>query len=165
MTNDIFMRNHSVILLAEDNDDDAFFIERAFRKARLANPIKRVTDGVEAINYLEGEGDYANRDQFPFPFFLLLDLKMPKMDGFGVLKWIRENPRLNHLLVVVLTGQKVDSIAHQYLVEKAYELGANSFLHKTPNFDDMVQLAATLGGYWLLVNIPPPAPAQLSPAR
>lgn len=127
------MHDLATILLAEDNDDDAFLIERAFLKARLANPIMRVKDGVEAIAYLAGEGEYSDRKKFPCPYFILLDLKMPRTDGFGVLQWIREHPKLKKLLVVVLTGQPVDSPAHAFMVEKAYELGANSFLRKSPN--------------------------------
>ncbi len=150
-----------MILLAEDNDNDAFFIERAFRKARLANPILRVTDGEEVIAYLEGEGGYTDRTKYPCPYFLLLDLFMPKIDGFGVLKWIREHPLHRQMLVVVLTGQNLDHPDHNPLVARAYELGANSFLRKTPNFEDMVKLAQTIGGYWLMVNVPPPAPVEI----
>lgn len=161
MNND-FVNDHAVILLAEDNNEDAFFIERAFRTARLANPIIRVTNGEEAIAYLDGEDKYADREKYPCPYFLLLDLKMPKVDGFGVLEWIRKHPLLNNMLVVVLTGHPTDSSAHESMVARAYELGANSFLRKTPNFDDMVKLVTALGGYWLMVNVPPPAPARLS---
>jgi CheY-like chemotaxis protein len=151
-----FIKEHAVILLAEDNDDDAFFIQRAFEKARLSNPIIRVTDGEQVIQYLEGEEKYSDRNAFPCPYFLLLDLMMPKVDGFGVLEWIRKHPLHNKTLVVVLTGQNVDSPDKNPLVARAYELGANSFLRKTPNFDDMVRLVQTIGGYWLMVNVPPP---------
>lgn len=151
-----FINEHAVILLAEDSDDDAFFIQRAFDKARLSNPIIRVTDGEEVIAYLEGEGKYIDRTAFPCPYFLLLDLMMPKLDGFGVLEWIRKHPLHKKMLVVVLTGQNIDSAEKNPLVARAYELGANSFLHKSPNFEDMVRLVQTIGGYWLMVNVPPP---------
>ena len=156
-----FLKKHAVILLAEDNDDDAFFIERAFRKARLANPINRVVDGEEVVAYLEGEGKYADRDKFPCPYFLLLDLKMPRLDGFGVLKWIRQHPLLNETLVVVLTGQDVDAPGNKEMVDRAYALGANSVLRKTPKFEDMVKLLSAVGGYWLMVNVPPPRSQNL----
>lgn len=148
MRNDV--SDTTTILLAEDNDDDAFFIQRAFKKARVANPLRRVKNGQEAINYLEGIGVFNNRDKFPYPCFLLLDLRMPKVDGFEVLEWIRAHPEHKDLAVVVLTSEKEDP-----LVQKAHDLGATSLFRKTPNFDDMVKLVEGLHSYWLITNVAP----------
>ena len=140
----------STILLAEDNDDDAFLMCRAFRKARLLNPLVRVRGGEEAIAYLKGEGCYSNRARYPIPFLLLLDLKMPRVNGFEVLQWVREQEDLKRMLVVILT-----SSTRQPDINHAYDLGANSYLSKPTDFDELVQLLGRLQGYWLITNIAP----------
>lgn len=133
-----------VILVAEDDENHVFFIKRAFERASLLNPVHFVSDGEQAIAYLAGEGKYFNRDEFPLPSLLLLDLKMPNKDGFEVLEWIREHPTLSALRVIVLTtsGATTD-------INRAYKLGANSFLTKPMNFTDLVQLTRWVKGYWL----------------
>ena len=143
-------QDHTTILLAEDNNDDVFFIQRAFEKARVANPLRRVRNGEEAIEYLQGNGIYSDREQYPYPCFLLLDLKMPKVDGFEVLEWIQTHPEHKDLPIVVLTSEKEDP-----LVRKAYDLGATALFKKTPNFEDMVKLVEGLHSYWLITNVPP----------
>jgi CheY-like chemotaxis protein len=100
------MPDTGVILLAEDREDDVVLIRRAFRQAYVNNPLQVVQDGVEAISYLRGEGKYSNREEYPLPDLILLDLKMPRVDGFEVLKWIREQPSLATLRVVVLTSSE-----------------------------------------------------------
>lgn len=105
------------ILLAEDDENDVFFMERAFKEAQIANPLIRVKDGEEAIAYLEGSGAYADRIQFPLPYLVLLDLKMPRKNGFEVISWVREQPCLKRLPLVVLTSSKEDPD-----VNRAYEL-------------------------------------------
>src|SRR5437879_4965922 len=97
-------KHHSTILLAEDNEDDILLMQRAFAKARLANPLRVVHDGDEAIRYLTGEEPYADRHENPFPLMMLLDLHLPKVDGFEVLHWLRDKPELDGLIVVVLTS-------------------------------------------------------------
>src|ERR1051326_7062364 len=119
------MPDNSVILLAEDREDDVLLIRRAFNKANLLNPLHVVQDGEEAIAYLKGEGQYANRAEYPLPSLLLLDLKMPRKNGFEVLQWIRQQPSLSALRVVVLT-----SSSEIQDVNMAYRLGSNSFLVK-----------------------------------
>jgi CheY-like chemotaxis protein len=141
---------HTTILLAEDSNDDVFFLQRAFKKARVANPLRRVRNGQEAIEYLEGRGNYRDRAQFPYPCFLLLDLRMPKVDGFEVLQWIRAHPAHKDLPIVVLTAETEDP-----LVQKAHDLGATSLFRKTPNFEDMVKLVEGLHSYWLITNVRP----------
>src|SRR5260221_1321895 len=96
--------DRSTVLLAEDDPDDVLLTQIAFEKARLANPLQVVRDGEEAIAYLNGEGHFADRHRFPFPILLLLDLKMPKLNGFQVLEWLRQHPRLKRLPVAVMTS-------------------------------------------------------------
>lgn len=139
--------NPEFILIVEDNDDHALLIQHAFRQARMANPTYRVTHGDEAIEYLSGEGRYANRVEFPLPSLVLLDLKMPRRNGFEVLEWIRKQPGLKNLRVVVLTTS--DEIRD---VNRAYELGANSFLVKPVNLPDLTQIVLAINSYWMLMN-------------
>ena len=134
----------SPILVVEDDQDHAFFIRRAFQRAGLLNPTHFVEDGDKALAYLAGEGAYHNRVEFPLPSLMLLDLKMPNMDGFEVLEWVRAHPTLSALRIIVLTtsGATAD-------INRAYRLGANSFLTKPMNFTDLVQLTKWVKGYWL----------------
>src|SRR5678816_4089458 len=99
-----FGMHHSTILLAEDNEDDIILMQRAFARARLANPLQVVHDGDEAISYLAGEPPYSDRLSHPFPLMLLLDLHLPKVNGFEVLRWLQAQPGLRDLIVVVLTS-------------------------------------------------------------
>jgi CheY-like chemotaxis protein len=131
------------ILLAEDFEDDARIIQYVLKKAQVTNPIIVVPDGAEAIAYLKGEGFYADRVKFPLPSVLLLDLKMPKRNGFEVLEWCKAQPHLKNMLVVVLSGyQELES------VNRAYALGAHSFLVKPCNVEDIANLMKTYKGYW-----------------
>jgi CheY-like chemotaxis protein len=139
-----------VILLAEDREDDIVLIRKAFSKASFLNPLHVVRDGEEAIAYLSGTGHYANRPEYPLPELLLLDLKMPKVDGFEVLSWIRRQPDLAALRVVVLTSS--DRIQD---VNRAYQLGANSFLVKPVDFEHFVEVTKALKGYWLWMTKAP----------
>jgi CheY-like chemotaxis protein len=138
------MSERAVILLAEDQEDDVLLIRRAFSKARIPNPLYVVGNGEEVIWYLKGEGKYANREEYPLPDLLLLDLKMPIMDGFEVVKWIRRQPCLAGLRVLVLTSS--DSVRD---VNLAYKLGANSFLVKPLEFEDYTTLGSLIQDYWL----------------
>jgi len=136
--------SQGLILLAEDREDEVLLIRRAFREANFVNPLRVVPDGEEAIAYLEGKGKYANREEYPIPALLLLDLKIPRKDGFEVLDWIRHHPQLSALRVVVLTAS--DHISD---VNRAYQLGANSFLVKPVDFDDFVEMTQALRCYWM----------------
>jgi len=149
------MSHGQTILVAEDNDDHVILIKRAFRYANLLNPLHFVCDGAEAIAYLNGDGKYANREEYPLPTLLLLDLKMPNKNGFEVMEWIREQPTLRNLRVVVLTTS--DRVVD---VQRAYQLGASSFLIKPLDFRDFVQLAPTLKAS---LSGPPAAPPQGEP--
>src|ERR1044072_2358182 len=135
------MSDQAVILLAEDSENDILLTRRAFAKAHLVNPLHVVRDGVEAIAYLKGVEPYANRAEYPLPDLLLLDLKMPRKDGFEVMRWIRDQPGLRGLRIVVLTSS--DRIRD---VNLAYQLGANSFLVKPVNFERFVEVSQALKG-------------------
>jgi CheY-like chemotaxis protein len=125
-------------------------MRKAFQKASLTNPIHIVRDGEEAIAYLIGEGKYANRDEFPLPVLVLLDLKLPRRDGFEVLSWIRRQPGLRSLPVVVLTSSN-----EMRDVNRAYQLGANSFFVKELDFLGTVDLGKLLHTYWLKKSLTP----------
>src|SRR5579864_3774700 len=146
------MPDNALFLLVEDDEDQVNLVRRAFRKANIVNPLQVVRSGQEAMVYLEGAGPYSNRDEFPLPKLVLLDLKMPGIDGFDVLRWIRRQPGLSSLRVVVLTASNETRD-----VNLAYELGANSFLVKPVDFGDFVQLTQALQGYWIWLNTNPEA--------
>ena len=154
------MLDEKSILLAEDDPNDVLLLERAFQKAGLRNSLKIVPDGEQAIDYLSGRGIYADREQYPLPFLILLDLKMPGTDGFEVLQWLRADPELKRLLVVVLTSSNLQSD-----VDRAYELGANSYLVKPVGFDEMVHLVQRFEIYWSEINRTPSSPGSLKTER
>jgi CheY-like chemotaxis protein len=137
----------STILLVEDDEADILLLRRAFRNARIANPLLEVRDGQAAIQYLAGEGDYADRTLYPIPFLVLLDLRLPKLSGFEVMAWIRERAHLANVIVVVLTASD-----HVPDVTKARDLGANSYLVKPGNFEELVQMVKRIRGRWLLLD-------------
>src|SRR5436190_15241380 len=144
------MPDHSLILLVEDREDDILLIRRAFIKGNVLNPLQVVRDGDEAIMYLAGEGRYANRSEFPLPDLVLLDLKMPRTDGFEVIRWIRQQPGFSTLRVVVLTSsQELKD------VNLAYQLGANSFLVKPVDFERFIEMSQAIKGYWLWMSKAP----------
>ena len=144
------MPEPQVILLVEDRDDDVVLILRAFKQANLPTPIHVVRHGEEAIHYLAGKGKYAVRSEYPLPTLVLLDLKMPLVDGFEVLRWIRSQPGLSSLLVIVLTSSE-----QMRDVNRAYQLGANSFLIKPMDFENATTLSQMIYDYWLRANQPP----------
>lgn len=136
-----------VILVVEDDPNDVMLIQRAFGKARILNPVRTVSHGDEAVAYLSGEGPFADRDAYPFPVLVLLDLKLPRRSGLEVLGWIRSQPGLKRLPIVVLTSSK-ESID----INRAYDLGANSYLVKPVGFDSLLELVKSLEVYWMMLN-------------
>ena len=138
------------ILLVEDDPNDVLLIRRAFRKSDVVNPIQVVGDGEEAIAYLSGRGPYADRERYPLPVLLLLDLKLPRKSGFEVLEWLRQQPGLKRLPVAVLT-----SSAETPDINRAYDLGANSYLVKPVRFEGLLRMVQTLNLYWLIINEKP----------
>ena len=129
----------------EDSRRDAEAFEVLFRSMHILNPIVIVEDGAKAIAYLKGEGEYADREKFPAPALVLLDLKMPNIDGFGVLEWIKSQSHLKNLFVVVLSA--FDGLRE---VKRAYELGARSFLVKPCNRADFENLMKSFPGHWVI---------------
>jgi len=140
-----------IILLVEDNPDDVALTIRAFKKNSISNKVIVAKDGVEALDYLFGTGMYAARDVTELPVVILLDLKLPKIDGLEVLKRIRQDERTKLIPVVILT-----SSSEQKDVVNGYSLGANSYIRKPVEFDQFVEAMKYLGLYWLLWNEPPP---------
>jgi CheY-like chemotaxis protein len=137
----------TTILLAEDDQNDVMLIKRAFSKSHVINPIACVENGEEAVAYLAGHGEYADREQHPLPFMMLLDLKLPRLSGHEVLKWLREQPGLKRLPVVVLTSSREPSD-----INRAYEVGANSYLVKPVVFEEFSTLLKQLQVYWLMLS-------------
>lgn len=139
------------ILLVEDDNADAMLIERAFRRARIDNPVRRVGDGDAAVQYLSGLSPYGDRDKHPLPVLILLDLKLPRRSGFEVLSWLRaQDSGVQRLPVVVLT-----SSSHSQDVNRAYDLGANSYLVKPGGPDALLEMIQKLDTYWLTINRSP----------
>jgi CheY-like chemotaxis protein len=133
-----------VILLAEDNSDDVFFMQRAAKAAGIPVPLQVAPHGQAVIDYLEGTGEFADREKFPLPFLIFLDLKMPHRSGLEVLEWIRQQPQFQTLLVLVLTTSREETD-----VQRAYRLGANSYLVKPPNASQLAELIRLVKAYWL----------------
>ncbi len=132
------------ILQVEDDRNDVFFLQHAFKAAGITHPLQVVRDGQEAIEYLSGIGQFAERARHPFPCLILLDLKLPRKNGFEVLDWVREKEDLRQLTVIVLTssGRQVD-------IDRAYLLGANSFVIKPSKLEERLELAKLIKAYWL----------------
>jgi CheY-like chemotaxis protein len=135
------------ILVVEDSPDDVLLLQRAFRRANLLNPVQVVADGQAAIDYLRGARPYQDRAAFPLPALVLLDLKLPRRSGHEVLEWIRAQPGLRRVPVAVLTTSRESPD-----VNRAYDLGANSYLAKPVDFDALLELVKTLQLYWMILN-------------
>lgn len=145
------MTEKAVLLLVEDNPDDEALAVRALKKNHVLNEVIVVRDGVEALDYLYGTGKYEGRDVAKQPEVVLLDLKLPKVDGLEVLKRIRSDERTKYLPVVVLTS----SSEEKDLVE-SYKLGANSYIRKPVDFQQFSEAIQQLRLYWLVLNVPAP---------
>ena len=143
---------NKVILLVEDNPKDEALTLRALKKSNIANVVVVTRDGVEALDYLFGKGAYADRDRKEMPQLILLDLKLPKVDGLQVLSSIRANERTKRLPVVIFTS----SSEEEDLIN-SYNLGANSYVRKPVEFDQFMEATRQLGMYWLVLNQAPPA--------
>lgn len=139
-----------LILLVEDDPYDATLIQRAINKARILNPVHRLSDGAQAIDYLAGNTPYEDRSRFPLPVLMLLDLKLPKKSGFEVIQWVRSQAVIRRLPIIVLT-----SSSQSPDINRAYELGANSYLVKPVGSDALVDLIKSVELYWLISNVNP----------
>lgn len=145
-------RSQFPILLVEDNEDDVLLIRRAFRRTNLLNPLHAVEHGDAAVAWLSGTGEHADRTRFPLPTLMLLDINLPRRSGLEVLEWLRHQPELRRIPVVVLTssGERSD-------VNRAYELGARGYLVKPVRFEGLLEMVKTLGLYWLVMSELPDA--------
>jgi two-component system response regulator len=139
-----------IILLVEDSPDDVTLTLRAFKRSHLMNPIEVARDGIEALDFLFGRGAHASRANAPLPTLVILDLKLPKLDGLGVLKAIRADPFTQFLPVVILTSSKEE----QDLIS-GYALGANSYVRKPVDFVEFLDAVKVLGIFWLMLNQTP----------
>ena len=139
-----------IILLVEDNPTDVLLIQRAFRKANVNVPLQVVGDGENAVLYLSGQEPYSDRNRYPLPVLILLDLKLPRKSGTEVLEWLRQQPVIKRLPVVVLTSSK------EYAdINHVYDLGANAYMSKPVAFDNLVKIVKTLNMHWIIFNEKP----------
>ena len=143
------------LLMADDSKDDAFFVQRALLQSGKGTLFKSVRDGREAVDYLSGEGQYGDRQKFFFPNALLLDLKMPGMDGFGVLEWLNEHPDCKVIPTIVFSSSAIESDVH-----RVYALGGNAYMVKPNNFEDLVGLIKLTFEFWSRCQTPLPPPEK-----
>jgi CheY-like chemotaxis protein len=138
------------MLVAEDRDEDVDILKLACQRAGVSLPLHFVRDGEEALEYLKGEGQFSDREKYPLPTLLLLDLNMPRLNGFEVLQWLRLQPGLRRLVVIIFTSSELPED-----VNKAFELGANSYLVKPVDFQKLEETARYLNTYWVKFNLCP----------
>lgn len=131
------------VLLVEDDLNDIFLVKRAFKMARLETPLQVVTDGEEATHYLSGHGKYADREAYPLPKLIVMDIKMPRLSGFDVLEWIKHDGALRRIPVII-----VSSSDRPQDIDQAYELGANAYMVKPVNFHAVERLFESITHYW-----------------
>jgi CheY-like chemotaxis protein len=140
---------HPTILVVDDSQDDQFLIERAFRKIGVTDPIHMMNDGVEAIEYMMGEGKYKNRQKYAYPTFILCDLKMPRKDGFAVLEFLKGNPEWAVIPTIIFSASSdLDDI------KKAYMLGASSYHVKPRTHGALMHQILVLHAYWMTCEVP-----------
>jgi CheY-like chemotaxis protein len=148
------------ILLIEDSENDALLMQRALRKSAITDCVHIAKSGKEAIEYLKGVGPFSNREEFPLPQLILLDLQMPEMHGLKVLEWIRSQPEFRSTVVIVLSSSRLTGD-----IQLAYKLGSNSYLVKPPTLEMLYQTVAAIAQYWLALNQWPDDSLQLRPAE
>lgn len=144
------MSEQETILLVDDSENDHFMMRRAFKKAGFNNPLQEVHNGEQAMAYLQGEGIYNDREKFPVPSAVLLDLNMPMKNGFDVLSWARTHPDCKRLSIIVMTASM-----RAEDVERAFELGASSYLVKPSEINDLVSMILCLRGWFRINHFPP----------
>lgn len=141
-----------VILIAEDSEDDRFMYARALEKLGFKN-VRFAVDGEDAIAYLRAEGKYADRNAYPFPNWLILDLKMPRKSGFEVVEWVRAHPDCSVIPTIIMTSSMIPTD-----IKRAYELGVSTFFSKPHSQTDLSTLFQQLLEYWCRAEVPPPPP-------
>ncbi len=144
----------SLVLHVEDDPNDVLLVRRAFQKADVAAPLKSVADGLEAEDYLAGRGAYSDRAKHPLPSLILLDIKLPKKSGLEVLEWLRGQPDLRWIPVIMLTSSQNSGD-----VRRAYELGANAYLVKPTEISNLIGMIRALAAFWMTYNTEPASPA------
>lgn len=143
------MKGQYTILIVEDDPNDVDLFRLAFERIGISNPVQVARDGEEAIAYLSGQGEYAQRDRFPYPDFIMTDLKMPRKNGFDVLLWLKEENSRRIIPTVVFSSSN-----HVADINKAYHLGANAYLVKPPNFKEMIAVLKQMHDFWNTVEKP-----------
>lgn len=138
------------IMYVEDRDEDVALLRYAFLHAAIDNPLWVASDGQQAIDYLAGEGEYSNRSEYPLPYIILLDLKLPRRTGLEVLQWIRQQPSIKSLIVIIFS-----SSVHERDLRRAYDFGANAFLVKPSDVGALRDMCQALKHFWILHNTPP----------
>ena len=151
------MPESNPILLVEDNPDDVLLTRMAYKQAGITHRLVIVSDCEQAVRYLQGEGPYGDREQFPIPQFILLDLEVPRMTGFEFLVWLRQEPELKHLPVIALTGS-----LNPADMEHAYQAGANCFVAKPTGFAELAATLTKVCGFWLKLSKLPETPIPLN---
>jgi CheY-like chemotaxis protein len=143
------MKECLLILSAEDDPNDVIFIKRAFTKNGSVNPIHACSNAADAIAYLEGAGRYADRSRFPVPSLLITDIKMPGSDGFELLAWLRSNPECRLIPAIVLSASSQEED-----IRRAYELGANAFIKKPSDFNELTRTIGLMAEFWEICEKP-----------
>lgn len=138
---------NKLILLVEDDENDVFLLTRALQRIGIRNPLQVASDGQQAIDYVEGLGKFSNREEFPVPYLVLLDLKLPRVKGLDVLKRIREVDGSRPIVVILSSSRNAADVSG------AYALGANAYLAKPADFDSLVKMAGSIADFWLTYNV------------
>ena len=137
------MDKNFIVLLVEDDENDALLLQRALKKSGITNPVKWLRDGMEAVQYLEGEGDYFDRKQYLFPKVIILDLKMPRMSGMELLRYLQDHPKVKVIPTIVLSSSRLAQD-----IEAAYSLGAQTYFVKPTDSEVLVKLLRSCLDYW-----------------
>ena len=152
------MDSEITILIAEDDPNDVMLLELAIRRNGIANPVRVVRDGEEAVEYLEGHGKYADRQKYPMPSVIISDVKMPRRSGLEVIEWVRRHPQCSIIPIVMLSGSRIE-----HDVMSAYKLGANSYFTKPSTLDELTELIGLAHAYWTKCERPPRPKAHQKP--
>jgi CheY-like chemotaxis protein len=144
------MNRNLTILIIEDDPNDVVLLKRALSRENINNPVQVVHDGKEALHYLQGEGKYHDRTEFPFPSVIFTDLKMPRMSGFDVLDWLKKHPECSVIPLIILSASKMEAD-----VRKAYQMGANAYLVKPGSIGELQEMVKTAYNFWALCEKPP----------
>ncbi|HSH95944.1 MAG TPA: response regulator [Roseimicrobium sp.] len=135
------------ILLVEDDENDVFLLTKAMKRLGIANPVQIACDGQQAIDYMEGQGKFSDRQEFPVPYLVLLDLKLPRVKGLDVLKRIREVDGARPIVVILSSSRNATDVS------EAYALGANAYLAKPADFDSLIKMVGSICDFWLTYNV------------